>query len=127
MAEKLSVDLAEIVDESIKDKIAVHHGSLDKEVRLHVENQLKEKLKGELARMFRHRPRDYWVKLVGKADVCLTPVLDMSEVERDPHLKERNMIVEQEHPQLGKIKSIGMPIKFSRTTPSTPTPPPMSS
>lgn len=49
------------------------------------------------------------------ADVCLTPVLDISEVESDPQLQARHMIYEQAHPVCGKIKGIGVPLKFSQT------------
>lgn len=83
-----------------------------------------EKLKIELARLFRSRTRDAWIELVGKADLCLSPVLDMSEVENDPHLQARGMIVEYDHPQHGKIRGIGMPLKFSRQEKQAPTPPP---
>ncbi len=92
--------------------------------RFYAEGEDGEKLKMELMRLFRTRRRDEWIKLVGKADVCLTPVLDLSEIERDAHLKERQMVIEQEHPKLGKIKGVAMPIKFSRTVPHPPGLPP---
>ncbi|MHA2252281.1 MAG: DEAD/DEAH box helicase, partial [Candidatus Kariarchaeaceae archaeon] len=41
LSEKLVYDLTKIADEKLKDKIAVHHGSLDKQVRLEVEDNLK--------------------------------------------------------------------------------------
>ncbi|MFX1525261.1 MAG: CoA transferase, partial [Promethearchaeota archaeon] len=37
------------------------------------------------------------------------------EALQDPQLKARNMIVEMEHPKLGKIRNVASPIKYSRT------------
>jgi crotonobetainyl-CoA:carnitine CoA-transferase CaiB-like acyl-CoA transferase len=39
----------------------------------------------------------------------------MHEVEQDPQVQAREMIVEQEHPTAGKVKTIGVPLKFSET------------
>jgi formyl-CoA transferase len=39
--------------------------------------------------------------------------LDTGEVLADPHLREREMIVEVEHPVRGKYLTVGNPIKLS--------------
>ena len=49
LSERLVVELREHVKEEWQDKIAVHHGSLDKQVRLDVENSLKN---GEMKAVF---------------------------------------------------------------------------
>jgi crotonobetainyl-CoA:carnitine CoA-transferase CaiB-like acyl-CoA transferase len=92
--------------------------------RLYVQGEEAEKLKIELARLFKKRSRDEWIELTEKVDVCVSPVLEMSEIEHDPHLKARNIIVEYDHPAYGKIKGIGTPIKFSRHSSAIPTPAP---
>ena len=33
----------------------------------------------------------------------------------DPHVLQREMVVEMEHPKLGKVKQTGIPIKLSDT------------
>lgn len=72
-------------------------------------------LRKELAALFRTKAREEWIALAKDLDVCLTPVLDISEVETDPQLKARHMVYEQAHPVYGAIKGIGVPLKFSAT------------
>ena len=48
-----------------------------------------------------------------KARIPAAPVLSISEVADDPHLKARKMIVEVEHPRAGKVKVPGSPIRLS--------------
>ncbi len=43
------------------------------------------------------------------------PVKNFAEACKDPQILHRNMVVEMEHPMLGKIKNISTPIKYSRT------------
>lgn len=81
-------------------------------------------LKADLTRMFLEKTRDEWVVLFGNADVCLSPVLDISEIAQDAHIRARNMIVHQDHPKTGLIESVGVPLKFSQTKPGKASPPP---
>lgn len=43
------------------------------------------------------------------------PVYHVDEAVADPHLAERDMWVEIEHPKAGRIKQINFPVKFSET------------
>ncbi len=74
-----------------------------------------EKLKQDLQAIFSTKTRDEWVALADPLDVCLTPILDMDEVEKDKHLNEREMFFEVEHSDYGKVKGINQPFKFSET------------
>ncbi|MGQ4808440.1 Acetyl-CoA:oxalate CoA-transferase [Candidatus Entotheonellaceae bacterium PAL068K] len=49
---------------------------------------------------------------LNEASVPCGPVLTLEEVADDPHLKQRQMIVELDHPQKGPIKVMGCPLKF---------------
>ena len=42
-------------------------------------------------------------------------VLDMTELLNNPHLRERGMVTEIEHPTRGKIAVVGSPIKLSKS------------
>ena len=52
------------------------------------------------------------------------PILDISQILADPHVKEREMFVEMEHPTLGHITVNGCAIKLMDTKPAVRTPAP---
>jgi crotonobetainyl-CoA:carnitine CoA-transferase CaiB-like acyl-CoA transferase len=74
-----------------------------------------ERLQAAIAALFKTRTRGEWVAAAKEYDTCLTPVLEIGEIETDPQVKARNMIIEQTHPVCGKIKGMGVPLKFSKT------------
>ena len=43
------------------------------------------------------------------------PVNDTLQALADPQTQARDMLVETEHPSLGKVKALGLPVKFSAT------------
>jgi len=59
-----------------------------------------------------HPVREIVDKLV-ECSVPVAPVLAPEDVVNDPHVLARNMIVELEHPEAGKIKMPNFPLKFS--------------
>ncbi|HKD66613.1 MAG TPA: CaiB/BaiF CoA-transferase family protein [Candidatus Binataceae bacterium] len=73
----------------------------------------------ELRRMleakFLTRPRDEWFELLSKTDICAAPMLTLDEVEKNPQVKARNMIVEVDSPAGDKAKQVGISIKLSAT------------
>lgn len=71
-------------------------------------------LKEELQILFRTQDASYWTKLGHQHDCCLTPVLELSETQKDIHLKERKMDLSTDD-----IPGIGIPVKF-RGTPAAP-------
>ena len=58
------------------------------------------------------------------AEVPCSAVQTIDQVLADPQIQARNMIVEQEHPVLGKVKLSNLPFRFSDcdTTPKMPAP-----
>lgn len=54
-------------------------------------------------------------KLLLSNDIPSAPVYNVAEAVEDPHTKAREMIVEVDQPQYGKVRIAGCPIKFSET------------
>jgi crotonobetainyl-CoA:carnitine CoA-transferase CaiB-like acyl-CoA transferase len=75
---------------------------------------LKE-LEAELSRRFRTRPSAHWLAVLEEKGVPCGPVNDMLQALADPQTIARQMVVEVEHSTLGPVKTIGLPVKFSRT------------
>ena len=56
-----------------------------------------------------------WMALFEKSGVPAGPVLDVAQMHEDPQVIAREMVTEVEHPNAGTMKTIGLPVKFSKT------------
>jgi crotonobetainyl-CoA:carnitine CoA-transferase CaiB-like acyl-CoA transferase len=68
-----------------------------------------------LRRAFKTKTRDEWFKYLSQFDICVAPVYSLDEVFQDPHVQAREMVVELEHPSLGKVRQVGVGVKLSET------------
>jgi crotonobetainyl-CoA:carnitine CoA-transferase CaiB-like acyl-CoA transferase len=50
-----------------------------------------------------------------EADIWAAPVNTFPQIEQDPQIKHNGTIVSFEHPKVGEFRTIGPPIRFSRT------------
>jgi crotonobetainyl-CoA:carnitine CoA-transferase CaiB-like acyl-CoA transferase len=78
-----------------------------------------------LSGVFSTRDRDEWVKVLDEVDIGVGPVYNFEEIFSDPHFKHRKVLVEIQHPKLGKIKMLNTPFKFSETPAEVRTSPPL--
>ena len=69
----------------------------------------------ELQKVFLTRTRDEWWDYLKQKDTCVGPVNNFTEAFADPQVRHRQMVLEFDHPRLGKVKQTGIPIKLSRT------------
>jgi crotonobetainyl-CoA:carnitine CoA-transferase CaiB-like acyl-CoA transferase len=53
------------------------------------------------------------IEALEAVDVACAPILRIDEVLNDPQTKARNLIVEQDHPVLGRVRLPNLPFKFS--------------
>ena len=80
---------------------------------LRVEN-VKE-LEEILQKIFSTKTSASWLELLNANGVPCGPINTVAEVVHDPHILAQEMIVEVDHPVIGLFKTVGFPIKFSRT------------
>ena len=66
----------------------------------------------------------YWLTYFERYGVPCGPIYKMKEVYNDPHVISRNMLYEINHPTIGKLMNIGIPVKLSETPGTIRTPPP---
>ncbi|MFX1572084.1 MAG: CaiB/BaiF CoA transferase family protein [Promethearchaeota archaeon] len=77
--------------------------------------QEREILFQEFQQEFLKKTQKEWMEIFINLDACVMPVKSFAEACEDPQIKARNMVVEIDHPKLGKIQNISSPIKYSRT------------
>jgi alpha-methylacyl-CoA racemase len=69
-------------------------------------------LKQEVRQFFLTKSRNEWVAFFEGSDICLTPINSLADLENDPYLQSRNMLLQNEHASVGKYNTINQPLKF---------------
>jgi crotonobetainyl-CoA:carnitine CoA-transferase CaiB-like acyl-CoA transferase len=84
----------------------------------------REALVPRLERIFRTRTVADWLERLRAAEVPAAPVNNLDGAFAEPPVAEREMIVEYDHPDVGRVRMPGNPIKMSDATgtPSRPAP-----
>lgn len=75
----------------------------------------REALALTLAPHFRAASSADWLARLEAAGVPAGPVLDVDAMHRDPQTLHREMVVEVDHPKVGPMRTLGLPVKFSAT------------
>lgn len=81
----------------------------------HVMGEEKDRIVAELTELFLTKSRDEWGALFEGKEVCVGPVLYVNETVENPQVRHRDMVLEFDHPKVGKVRQIGIPIKLSET------------
>ncbi|HYG87648.1 MAG TPA: CaiB/BaiF CoA-transferase family protein [Azospirillum sp.] len=68
-----------------------------------------------LSTIFRRRSTAEWLAVMEQAGIPAGPVLSIAEMHEHPHTQARGMVVEVEHSRAGPTRTLGLPVKFSRT------------
>jgi crotonobetainyl-CoA:carnitine CoA-transferase CaiB-like acyl-CoA transferase len=84
----------------------------------------RDALVPQLERIFRTRTVADWLERLRGAEVPAAPVNSLDGAFAEPPVAEREMIVEYDHPDVGRVRMPGNPIKMSEAsgTPSRPAP-----
>lgn len=61
------------------------------------------------------RPRAHWLALLEEHDIPCGPINTYEEALRDPQVVARGMVQEVEHATLGRLRTLGSPLKLSAT------------
>jgi formyl-CoA transferase len=77
----------------------------------------REDLAGRIESITVTRPCGYWLARFDENGIPCGPINDYAEVLRDPQVLARDLVVDVEHPTLGRIKALGSPVKLSATPP----------
>ena len=80
---------------------------------------------GILAPILKTRSRDEWVDLLNSESIPCAPINAMDEVFKNPQVLHRKMLQEVDHPTAGKIKLVGIPVKYSDAEAAIRRPPPL--
>jgi len=64
---------------------------------------------------FRKKTRDEWFEILREIDICVAPVYSLDEALDDRHNRHRGMVIEMNHPTLGKVRQVGIGTKLSDT------------
>jgi crotonobetainyl-CoA:carnitine CoA-transferase CaiB-like acyl-CoA transferase len=84
-----------------------------------------DQLEAELAEVLGTKPTEHWVDALDRAGVPGGPVLTYSQALAQPQVAARDMVVEVDHPVIGRMRALGMPAKLSETPASIRRPAPL--
>ncbi len=65
--------------------------------------------------IFKTKITDEWLTILLEQDIWCSQVNTFDEMVEDPQIKHNEMIIEIEHPTIGKVKTTGFPVWFSDT------------
>jgi alpha-methylacyl-CoA racemase len=75
------------------------------------ERDVREQLQG----IFRQRTRDEWIDMLVDQNVCIAPVNTLEEVFLDPHVQQRQMVMDFQTASGDAVRQVGMGVKLSDT------------
>ena len=75
----------------------------------------RQALAGRIEAVTRTRPRAHWLALFEEHGVPCGPINTYADVFADEQIAARNMVVQTDHPTLGRLRTLGTPLKMSRT------------
>ena len=72
-----------------------------------------DELERDIESVFATAPTAHWVERLEAAGVPGGPVYRYEQTLADPHVRARDMVVELDHPAIGRMKMLGLPLKSS--------------
>ncbi len=72
-------------------------------------------LRDVLTGLFAKRSTEDWLERLESAGVPAGPILDISEMHRDPQTLARGLVQQIEHATVGAVNTLGHPVRYSQT------------
>jgi crotonobetainyl-CoA:carnitine CoA-transferase CaiB-like acyl-CoA transferase len=85
----------------------------------------RERLVRDIEAVTLEQPRSHWIALFEANGLPCGPINNYEQVFDDPHIRARGLVVETDHPRLGRIHTLGSPIHMSLTPPVVGRPAPL--
>jgi crotonobetainyl-CoA:carnitine CoA-transferase CaiB-like acyl-CoA transferase len=80
-------------------------------------SQNAEELFAILDTIFASKPRAEWARLFEENDLIYAPVQTIAEVVDDPQVLANDYVIDFDHSEWGKARTVGFPYRFSATPP----------
>jgi crotonobetainyl-CoA:carnitine CoA-transferase CaiB-like acyl-CoA transferase len=79
-------------------------------------NNFRE-ITGIIEETFKTKSREEWINIIQTkgGGISFSPILGLDELSSDPQVLENEYIAGFDHPVLGKVKEVGIPVEFSKT------------
>jgi formyl-CoA transferase len=75
-------------------------------------------LAGRIEQITIEHPRAHWLAEFDRAGIPGGPINDYAEAFANPQILARNMVIDVQHPTLGRLRTVGAPVKMSETPPN---------
>ncbi|MBD0779872.1 CoA transferase [Maribacter sp. ANRC-HE7] len=75
----------------------------------------RDEIRFDFDAVFKTRSTQDWLNLLLEEDIWCSQVNSFDEMVNDPQIKHNEMIIEINHPTIGKVKTTGFPVWFSDT------------
>ncbi|MCA8967535.1 MAG: CoA transferase, partial [Planctomycetes bacterium] len=97
---------------------ALEHPELDDDPRFGANDRRMANLPAlveALTPLFEARTTADWLARFEAVGLPAGPVLDVMQMHADPQTLAREMVLDTDHPTLGRVQSLGHPVKYSAT------------
>ncbi len=85
----------------------------------------RDQIRIAFAAVFKKKSTQDWLDILLPHDIWCSQVNSFKEMVDDPQVQHNNMIIDYDHPVVGKIRTTGFPVRFSETEQSLYRPAPL--
>ena len=75
----------------------------------------RDEIRFDFDAVFKTKTTNEWLEILLKEDIWCSQVNTFDEMVEDPQIRHNEMVIEIEHPTIGKVKTTGFPVWFSDT------------